>query len=33
MMKKVINNKGIINKFISKAEKGGINLKDFKMQK
>ncbi len=30
MMKKVMNNKGAINKMIARAEKGGINIKDLK---
>ena len=30
MMKKVMNNKGMLNKLMSKAEKGGLNIKDFK---
>lgn len=30
MMKNVLNNKGLINKFIAKAEKGGIPIKDLK---
>ena len=33
MMKKVINNKGMINKLMAKAEKGGINLKDMQKTK
>ena len=30
MMKKVMNNKGAINKMIARAEKGGLNIKDLK---
>lgn len=30
MMKKVMSNKGAINKMIARAEKGGINIKDLK---
>ena len=32
MMKKVMNNKGAINKMIARAEKGGLNIKDLKKQ-
>ena len=28
MMKRVMSNKGIIQKFIDKAEKGGLNIRD-----
>ena len=30
MMKKVMSNKGAINRMIAKAEKGGLNIKDLK---
>ncbi len=30
MMKKVMSNKGIINKMMAKAERSGLNIKDFK---
>ncbi len=33
MMKKVINNKGMLNKLMAKAEKGGIDLKDMQKTK
>ena len=32
MMKKVMNNKGAINKMIARAEKGGLKMKDLKKQ-
>ena len=32
MMKKVMNNKGAINKMIARAEKGGLNIKELKKQ-
>ena len=32
MMKKVMNNRGAINKMIARAEKGGLNIKDLKKQ-
>ena len=32
IMKKVMNNKGAINKMIARAEKGGLNIKDLKKQ-